>query len=217
MKRDDATAFRRSTLLACAIFAALSVVLAACQTEQPAPREVPAVARPAPAAPQRRTPAPAPSVPQTVISAGPLKPADVDKYMDGLESDLRHRLRGIAVARKGETIVVALSDALLFDAASLKPSGGALLAAVALSLRRFDHTLVQVNGYTDTKADAASALALSQKHAELVAAALAEESVEPARLSAQGMGAANLRIATGQGVAEARNRRVELRISAKLG
>jgi outer membrane protein OmpA-like peptidoglycan-associated protein len=160
---------------------------------------------------------PTPPVPQSVASAGPLKPADVDKYMDGLEGDLRHRLRGVAVARKGEAIVVTLPDALLFDAASLKPSGGALLAAVALALRRFDHTLVQVNGFTDTRADTASALVSTQKHAELVSAALAEQGVEPARLSAHGMGAANLRIATGQGVADARNRRVELRITAKPG
>jgi outer membrane protein OmpA-like peptidoglycan-associated protein len=219
MMRDDGMTTWRRPLGKAACAALTALALASCESEAPFPREVPSTARPVQEAPPRKAQAPGPAYvpPQNVASAGPLAQAGIDKYMDGLELDLRHRLRGIAVMRKGEDIVVVLPDALLFEGTALGASGKAWLGALALSLRRFDHTAVQVNGFTDNRADEETNLAVSGKHAGLVAGALAQDGVAPARLAAHGLGSADPRVTRAEGVGEPKNRRVELRVTARPG
>jgi outer membrane protein OmpA-like peptidoglycan-associated protein len=168
-------------------------------------------------------PAPQPSVPVTppqhVVTAGPLAPAGVGRYMDALERDLRQRLRGsgIVVARRGDDLVVTLLNVRLFANESVSPAGQTLLASLALAARIYDHTLVQVNGYTDTSGSPESNLGVSLKRAGLVRDALARNGLVVSRIEAHGFGATNLKIATGDHVNEPRNRRIELRIVPRPG
>lgn len=69
---------------------------------------------------------------------------------------------------------------------------------------------ITVTGYTDTSGPAPYNLQLSQQRAEIVADALVREGVPATEIIAQGRGEENLLVPTGDGVREARNRRVEI-------
>jgi outer membrane protein OmpA-like peptidoglycan-associated protein len=188
--------------------AASALTLAACQN---GPREAP---------PQVAQPGPQPSAPpQQVVTAGPLTPAGVGRYMDALERDLRQRLRGsgVVVARRGDDMLLTFPNDRLFAGASLGSSGQRVLGSVAQLLRAYDHTQVQVSGYTDTSGSPEQNLTVSQKRAALVGDALTSGGIAAGRIEAHGFGEANLKIATGDHVSEPRNRRIELRIVAKPG
>ena len=196
----------------------LALSIAACTTGPRPIAELPPAREPtrpqAPpvhnAAPPHRTVAP-PQAP-----AGPLTLARVDSYMDGLETELRRHLHGVVVARQGENINLVIANALLFSEDG-GVAGDDVLEPLGAILKSYDHTIVQVNGYTDTSGSPQSNLTVSQKRARLIADALAHEGVSPARLSSQGFGETRLRIATGDNKDEPRNRRVEILIRARPG
>ncbi|HVU20521.1 MAG TPA: OmpA family protein [Rhizomicrobium sp.] len=158
-----------------------------------------------------------PSMPNYNGTAGALTAKNVGGYMDGLERDLRHYLRGIPVARPGDVVVLNLKSDDLFEKSNLTDDGRDLLRNLSSALKHYDRTQVQVNGYTDTRAAPEKALAVTQKRADAVAAELHADGIAGGRLTATGYGSAHLRIATGDGKAEARNRRIEIRIVPKPG
>jgi outer membrane protein OmpA-like peptidoglycan-associated protein len=150
-------------------------------------------------------------------SAGPLTAKNAGAYMDGLERDLRHYLRGIPVARPGDVVVLNLKSDDLFEKTSLSDDGRDLLRNLSSALKHYDHTQVQVNGYTDTRTAPDQAIKTTQKRADAVAIELRADGISGGRLTATGYGSAHLKIATGDGKAEARNRRIEIRIVPKPG
>jgi outer membrane protein OmpA-like peptidoglycan-associated protein len=154
-------------------------------------------------------------VPRQVPSAGPLKTAMVSAYSDSQERDLRQRLRafGVNIARRGDTMVLNINNAVLFDGGALSLEGSNLLATLSIILRRYDHSAVAVSGYTDTAGTPEENMALSLKRARQVADALAKNGVARPRLSTQAFGETNLKVRTGDSVKEPRNRRVEVRIT----
>jgi outer membrane protein OmpA-like peptidoglycan-associated protein len=207
---------RFSVPLAVASLAALT--LAACQNEPPMRGGM--TLPPSTTAPQ--TPAGTPAVAPSslpVSPVGPLSQAGIDKYMDGQERELRLRLRGrgVGVLRKGEDIVLVIANDKLFTGTSVSSAGQALLAGVAQTLQRYNHSQIAVNGYTDTAGTPQQNLDVTQKRAALVAEALVGDGIAAARLEAHGFGATNLKVMTGDHVAQSRNRRIELRISARPG
>jgi outer membrane protein OmpA-like peptidoglycan-associated protein len=158
-----------------------------------------------------------PYSPPPVTSAGPVKNAQVSAYMDGQENELRGRLRGSGsiVARRGDGIVLVIFDNALFDGgADLSGGGTQLLRALAITLRHYDHTALQIAGYTDTTGSPGKNMEVSALRAKAVAASLASDGVPGARMSAQGYGEASPRVKTGDNVNEPRNRRIEIRITA---
>ena len=71
--------------------------------------------------------------------------------------------------------------------------------------------------FTDTRGTPDDNLKSSQKRADAVAAELRGDGIDGRRLSATGMGRLRLKIKTGDGVSEPRNRRIEIRIVPKPG
>ena len=208
---------RFSGPLAVASFAALT--LAACQS---GPAMHGGMTLPPPPTNTPQTPAGTPAVTPTSLPAVPmgvLSQAGVDKYMDGQERELRIRLRGrgVGVLRKGEDIVLVISNDKLFAGTSVSSAGQGLLASVAQTLQRYSHSQIAVNGYTDTAGTPEQNLDVTQKRAALVGDALAGDGVAEARLAAHGFGATDLKVMTGDHVAQPRNRRIELRITARPG
>lgn len=195
--------------------ALLLMLLAGCQSQ---PRYTIQPPPPAPLPPQQQEQATAPVKPPRPVpsysgTAGPLTAAGVGRYMDGMERDLRHFLKGTPVARPGDALALDLRDDALFEkAGGLTDDGRDLLRALSVALRHYDRTIVQVNGYSDTRGTPDRSLALSQKRADAVAGALRSGGVAGARLSATGYGQTHLKIATGAGKSEPRNRRIEIRI-----
>ena len=167
--------------------------------------------------PQTEPPRVKPSMPDYGGTAGPLAAKDVGKYMDGMERDMRHYLRGIPVARPGDVVVLNLKSDDMFDKGSLSEDGRDLLRNLSSALRHYDHTLIQIGGYTDTSGTPDSNLRISQKRADAVAAELRADGIAANRITATGFGSTHLKKATGDGVSEPRNRRVEIKIVPKPG
>ncbi len=181
------------------------LLLAGCQTQQGAP---PPVAPPS--APQTQPhPAPAP-----VQSAGPLTRAGVETYMDAQEADLRSYLRGqgVLVARRGNSLAVTVAADRLFDKSGVSAWGNAFLQSVAQVLAHYDHTQIEVNGYSSASGNEEHDLELSRSHAKTIADGLRRNGVASSRLTANGFGATNLRIAN---ASDPRNRRIEISIVPK--
>lgn len=147
--------------------------------------------------------------------SGPLVMARVGSYMDALESDLRRHVhgKGITVVRIGDDIAVVIRNDRLFTASG-GLDGDDVLEPLGAILDGYIHTAVWVNGFTDTAGAPDTNLAVSQKRARTIADALVHEGVAAQRVTAQGFGEAHLRIETGDGKKEARNRRIEIVLKA---
>jgi outer membrane protein OmpA-like peptidoglycan-associated protein len=149
---------------------------------------------------------------------GPLQTARVESYMDQLEGDLRHHVRGegIVVARQGNNINVVIPNRALFSEDG-GVSGDDVLEPLGAILRNYCHTSIQVSAFTDTTGTPDQNIAVSTKRARLIADALAHEGVPPQRITAQGLGQEHPRISTGAGHKEMRNRRIEILVKARPG
>jgi outer membrane protein OmpA-like peptidoglycan-associated protein len=191
--------------------------LAGCQTAPryqaslpPAYPPPPAHVAPRPAAPQT----PKPALPSYSKPTAPFVAANTGHYMDEMEHDLRRILHGVPVGRPGDALVLTFRSDAIFDRdGALSASGRNTLQALAVALRHYDHTLVEINGYTDTRLAQDESVKVSQRHADAVAAELRTDGVDAHRITAAGLGAAHLKIATGEGMNEPRNRRIEIRIA----
>ena len=201
------------------------LALAACQSQPHYTYRAPPPLPPPPSAvplqpyqpPPAEPPRVKPSMPDYGGTAGPLNAKDAGKYMDGMERDMRHYLRGIPVARPGDVVVLNLKSDDMFDKGSLSEDGRDLLRNLSSALRHYDHTLIQIGGYTDTSGTPDSNLRISQKRADAVAAELRADGIAANRITATGFGSTHLKKATGEGVSEARNRRIEIKIVPKPG
>lgn len=188
-----------------------ALLLAGCQQPEHYTIEAPPPPAPVPVAPQPPVP-PRPLPPAT--SAGPLTKAGISRYMDGQEFDLRALVRGepIAVARRGDTLLVTIPSDRLFTRLAMGASGHDVIAGIARLLAHYDRTVLEVNAYTDTTGSDEQNLAVSQKRADAVSGALHEGGVAEARLSAHGLGATNLKVSNGR---DPKNRRIEIRVVPK--
>ena len=142
-------------------------------------------------------------------------------YMDRQEAELREQLRaaGVSVERRGDTIALNMQNDILFAVGSsqLESRAKEVLHAVAVVLKKYDETRVNVHGFTDTTGTAARNEELSQRRAQVVADELMSSGVASNRLNTRGMGETNLKVATKDNVAEARNRRVEILLEPMNG
>ncbi len=131
---------------------------------------------------------------------GALAGGVVGHYMDDQENELRDQLRsaGVSVTREGNNIVLNMQNDILFDvsSANLGPRASEIVRQVAVVLRHYRQTYVNVNGFTDTTGSPDYNRRLSQDRAETVAQRLAYFGVEPARISPEGFGERDLRIQT---------------------
>ena len=148
---------------------------------------------------------------------GEITEALAGDYMDNQEAELRQRLRlrGIRVMRMGDEIVLNLRADVLFvpNSANLSLPAADIVAAVADVLRRFDKTMIAVNGYTDTAGSDVANMKKSEARAQALANLLIDDGVNPARVHPHGFGETDLKIPTGDSVKERRNRRIEIRIT----
>lgn len=192
------------------IFAvAAMLVLAGCQTPQsvPPPQPSPQPSHPVPPVPPR---AQQPTMPP-VHSAGPLTRQGIDTYMNAQESDLRSYLRGqgVLVSRRGNNLAMMVPADRLFDKSDFSDWGDAFLRAVYQVLGHYDRTTIVVNGYSGAGPNAE---AISQRRAKLVADGFIHYGIAAGRLTANGLGATNLRIAN---ASDPRNRRIEIIVTPR--
>lgn len=138
-------------------------------------------------------------------------------YMDIQESKLRDKMRGtgVSVTRQGDNIVLNMPNNVTFDSSSstLKPAGANTLTGVAMVLKEYPKTAVNVVGYTDSTGSKDLNMRLSQQRADSVASSLIVQGVEASRVRTQGMGPANPIASNSTTEGKAQNRRVEITLS----
>ncbi|MFO6493738.1 OmpA family lipoprotein [Hafnia alvei] len=138
-------------------------------------------------------------------------------YMDVQESKLRDKMRGtgVSVTRQGDNIVLNMPNNVTFDSSSstLKPTGANTLTGVAMVLKEYPKTAVNVVGYTDSTGSQDLNMRLSQQRADSVASSLIVQGVEASRVRTQGMGPANPIASNSTTEGKAQNRRVEITLS----
>jgi outer membrane protein OmpA-like peptidoglycan-associated protein len=148
---------------------------------------------------------------------GALAGGGVGVYMDRQEAKLRERLRGsgVSVTRRGDNIILNMPSNITFDTdrADVKPQFFDVLNSVAIVLREFDQTLVDVTGHTDSTGSAAHNLELSERRAGAVAEYLVAQGNNYRRFQVLGMGKSQPIASNATEAGRAENRRVELQIA----
>ncbi len=148
---------------------------------------------------------------------GGLTGAAIGSYMDQQEAELRAQLRdtGVSVTRQGNQIILNMPSNITFDTDSsrMKPQFNETLISVGLVLRKFDKTLVDVYGYTDSTGSDAYNQTLSQQRAVSVATVLAGQGVVQGRFYITGRGEEDPIASNANEAGRAQNRRVEIMLS----
>ena len=150
-------------------------------------------------------------------AAGAALGGGVGYYMDVQEAKLRQKMQGtgVSVTRSGDNIILNMPNNVTFDSsqANLKPAGANTLTGVAMVLKEYPKTAVNVVGYTDSTGGQALNMKLSQQRAESVASALITQGVAANRIRTSGMGPANPVASNSTEEGKAQNRRVEITLS----
>ena len=109
-------------------------------------------------------------------AAGAAVGGGVGYYMDAQEAKLRQKMQGtgVSVTRNGNNIVLNMPNNVTFDSSSstLKPAGANTLTGVAMVLKEYEKTAVNVVGYTDSTGSQQLNMTLSQQRADSVASSL---------------------------------------------
>ena len=145
---------------------------------------------------------------------GALSGSGVGYYMDVQEAKLRQQLEGtgVSVTRHGDNITLNMPGNITFatDSADVRPSFTQVLASVAMVLKEYPKTIIEVAGHTDSTGSDRYNQLLSERRAESVARVLRQQGVTDDRMVVR----KNYQIAsnaTAQG--REQNRRVELTLS----
>ncbi|EJK9927931.1 OmpA family lipoprotein [Cronobacter sakazakii] len=150
-------------------------------------------------------------------AAGAALGGGVGYYMDVQEAKLRQKMQGtgVSVTRSGDNIILNMPNNVTFDSsqANLKSAGANTLTGVAMVLKEYPKTAVNVVGYTDSTGGQALNMKLSQQRAESVASALITQGVAANRIRTSGMGPANPVASNSTEEGKAQNRRVEITLS----
>jgi outer membrane protein OmpA-like peptidoglycan-associated protein len=114
-------------------------------------------------------------------AAGAALGGGIGYYMDVQEAKLREKMQGtgVSVTRNGDNIVLNMPNNVTFDSSSanLKPAGANTLTGVAMVLKEYEKTAVNVVGYTDSTGSQDLNMRLSQQRADSVASALITQGV----------------------------------------
>jgi opacity protein-like surface antigen len=97
-----------------------------------------------------------------------------------------------------------------WDKATLTERARQIIKDAADNSTRVQYTRIEVNGYTDTSGTPKYNQGLSIRRAKAVAAELTKDGVPTSAIAIQGFGDTHLLVATGPGVREPQNRRVEI-------
>ena len=121
----------------------------------------------------------------------------VGAYMDKQEQDLRNAMastvaqNNATIQRNSEQMLTATFKSDLFfdvNSSTIKPGGYAELDRVAHVLSQYPQTFIRVEGHTDQTGSEEHNQVLSERRANAVKNALTQKGVDPARVSAVGMG-----------------------------
>ena len=152
---------------------------------------------------------------------GGLPGAAIGSYMAQQEAELRAQLQGtgVSVTRVGNQIILNMPSNITFatDSSTVQPQFNSTLVSVALVLKKFDKTIVDVYGHTDSQGDDAYNLSLSQRRAVSVATILSSQGIDQRRFYIEGKGETAPIASNATEAGRAQNRRVEIQLSPIQG
>ena len=135
-------------------------------------------------------------------------------YMDKQEAELRRKLEGsgVRVVRNGDQIELVMPGNITFDVdqSTIKPGFNDTLESVALVLKEFDKTTIQIEGHTDSTGSRDYNQLLSERRASSVRDFLLNQGIAPARTRAVGYGPRYPIASNDTAAGREQNRRVEL-------
>ncbi len=148
---------------------------------------------------------------------GALTGGAIGATMDKNEAELRRQLQGtgVSVTRTGDQIILNMPSDITFnvDQDAVKSSFYPVLNSVALVLNRYQQTIVDVYGYTDSTGGDQYNLDLSQRRAMSVANYLSAQGVDGRRFAVTGFGKTRPIASNATPEGRAQNRRVEIQLS----
>ncbi len=149
-----------------------------------------------------------------LAGAGGLAGGAVGNYMDRQEARLREQLQGtgVSVTRNGDNIILNMPGNVTFmtNSADINASFYQVLNSVALVLKEFDKTVVDIAGHADSTGPEDKNLDLSQRRAGSVSSYLAAQGINAQRLIAVGYGETRPVASNDTKEGRAQNRRVEI-------
>lgn len=141
----------------------------------------------------------------------------IGNYMDQQEAELRAQLQGtgVTVTRNGNQIILNMPSNITFDVgqSAIKPTFVNTLNGVSIVVSKFNKTLVDVYGHTDSTGSDQSNLTLSNQRAQSVAGYLTQTGVDGRRFRTLGFGETRPVADNGTEFGRAANRRVEIQLS----
>jgi outer membrane protein OmpA-like peptidoglycan-associated protein len=145
---------------------------------------------------------------------GALAGGAIGNYMDRQEAQLRSQLQGsgVSVVRNGNDITLKMPGNITFqtNSADLQPSFYQVLNSVALVLKKYDKTILEVAGHTDSTGSAEYNQGLSERRAQTVAQYLESQGVNSERVMTVGAGETHPIASNDTPEGRQANRRVEL-------
>lgn len=145
---------------------------------------------------------------------GALAGGAVGAYQDRQEAALRRQMQGtgVDVVRQGDNITLSMPDNITFgfDSAALKPQFLPVLDNLALTLREYNQTVIEVAGHTDSVGSDAYNQKLSERRAQSVGDYLASRGVMRERMITVGAGETRPVASNDTEYGRSQNRRVEI-------
>ena len=142
-------------------------------------------------------------------------------YMDVQEAKLRQKMKGtgVSVTRQGNDIILNMPNTVTFDTNSsqIKASGANTLSGVAMVLKEYQKTHINVVGHTDSSGGRDLNMRLSEQRADSVASNLITQGVEASRISTSGVGPDQPIASNSTAEGKAQNRRVTITLSPTQG
>ncbi|MCK4842338.1 MAG: OmpA family protein [Methylococcales bacterium] len=151
--------------------------------------------------------------------AGAALGAGAGYYMDRQEAKLRARLEGtgVRVQRQGDNLKLIMPGNITFatDSANINGNFFPILESVAIVLKEFNNTSINISGYTDSTGSNTHNQLLSEQRANSVASFLVKSSVKHGRIQARGFGERYPVASNASAMGRSQNRRVEISIRPK--
>ena len=148
---------------------------------------------------------------------GALTGGAIGSYMDQQEAELRRTLQGsgVGVVRNGDNLSLIMPSNITFatDQDQINAGFYPTLNAVSIVLKKYNRTLVDVNGHTDSTGDDNHNYRLSERRALSVANYLTSQGNDPRRFSVLGFGETQPIASNGSESGRAQNRRVEIQLA----
>ncbi len=145
---------------------------------------------------------------------GALAGGAVGVYMDNQEAELRAQLEGtgVSVTRVGDNITLNMPGNITFatNSSDLNPAFFDVLGSVNVVLKKYNKTIIEVAGHTDSDGSTEYNQSLSERRAGAVASYLRSQGVINDRIITVGMGELRPVSDNTSAAGKQANRRVEL-------